>query len=427
MKYGSWDVIPDYLCIMISEIITIGDELLVGQVVNTNAAWMAQQLHLAGIGVSRIVAVGDTAQEITAALNEAMARADVILMTGGLGPTKDDITKTTLCRFFNTRLVFHEPTYLKIKQFFDARGYQVTERNRLQAEIPEACTPVPNDAGTAAGMWFEHHGKVIVSMPGVPFEMQAMMENHILPKLAAQENGSIVVHRTVLTYGIGESFLNDMIAEWEDNLPENIKLAYLPQPGIVRLRLTGSGNVRQQVVDQISDRIQALQKLIPEAIFGYDNETMEEVTGRLLMQKKKTVSTAESCTGGYLAHLITSIPGSSEYYPGSIIAYANSMKQELLGVKAETLEKFGAVSEETVTEMASGARWRFNTDYALAISGIAGPDGGTADKPVGTVWIALAHPDGTETKKFMFGEHRGRNIRRSALAALNMLRLHLLS
>jgi nicotinamide-nucleotide amidase len=412
---------------MITEIITIGDELLVGQVVNTNASWMAQQLHAAGIGVSRIVAVSDTQAEIIDAIDKALTRADVILMTGGLGPTKDDITKTTLCHYFNTRLVFHEPSYRMIEKFFELRGYTVTERNRQQAELPEMCTPIPNPHGTAPGMLFEKDGKTIISMPGVPFEMQSMMEEQVLPMLAKKGNSRIVVHRTVLTHGVGESFLTEMIREWEDNLPENIKLAYLPQPGIVRLRLSGAGDERQAVAEQISREIQQLQKLIPELIFGFEHDTMEEVVGKLLRERKQSISTAESCTGGYLAHLITSVPGASDYYPGSIISYANEIKEEYLGVKAVTLASYGAVSEPTVIEMALGARKRFRTTNALAISGIAGPEGGTAEKPVGTVWIALAHPKGTVTKKYMFGEHRGRNIRRSALAALNILRLHLLS
>jgi nicotinamide-nucleotide amidase len=412
---------------MIIEIITIGDELLMGQVVNTNASWIAQQLHQAGIGVSRIIAVPDTQQEITAAIDDALNRADVVLLTGGLGPTRDDITKSTLCHYFNTPLVFHDPTYRMIEKFFKARGYTVTERNRRQAELPEACTPIPNHNGTAAGMLFEKEGKTIISMPGVPFEMQAMVENQVIPMLAEKGNNRIVVHRTVLTHGVGESFLTEMIQDWEDNLPSNIKLAYLPQPGVVRLRLTGTGTDRNAVYDQISQQIQALQELIPDIIFGFEKDTLEEVTGKLLRNNSHTVSTAESCTGGYLSYLITSVPGASNYFHGSVIAYSNEMKQRFLGVKEETLASFGAVSEQTVKEMAQCTRNKFGTTYALSVSGIAGPDGGTAEKPVGTVWIALAYPDGTIAKKFMFGEHRGRNIRRSALAALNMLRLHLLS
>jgi len=412
---------------MTAEIITIGDELLLGQVVNTNAAWMAEHLHMAGIGVSRIVTVSDTGQEIVAALDEALTRADVVLMSGGLGPTSDDITKHTLCTYFDSRMVFHEPTFEQIKKFFDARGYKMTERNRRQAEVPEACTPIINHHGTAPGMLFEKNGKTIISMPGVPFEMEAMMDAQLIPMLTARGNSKIVVHRTVLTQGGGESFLSDLIHEWEEALPANMKLAYLPQPGIVRLRLSAVGGDRRQLIDMIEKEIEALQKIIPDYIFGFENETLEEVVGRLLKKKGKSVCTAESCTGGYLSHLITSVPGSSDYYTGSVIAYSNKIKEHVLGVKKETLEAHGAVSEQTVIEMAAGIRDKFGTDYALAVSGVAGPEGGTAEKPVGTVWIALAHPGGVDAKKFLFGDHRGRNIRRSALAALNMLRVNLLN
>jgi nicotinamide-nucleotide amidase len=253
-----------------------------------------------------------------------------------------------------------------------------------------------------------------------------MMENQVIPLLAEKGNNRNVVHRTVLTHGVGESFLTEMIRDWEDNLPKNIKLAYLPQPGIVRLRLTGTGNDRAALADQINQEIKALQRIIPDIVFGYERDTLEQVTGKLLLSKNQTLSTAESCTGGYLSHLVTSVPGSSKYYIGSIISYSNEMKQQLLGVSHKTLVNYGAVSEQTVIEMARGARKKFGTTYALSVSGIAGPDGGTVEKPVGLVWIALAYPQGTITKKFMFGEHRGRNIRRSALAALNMLRLHLI-
>lgn len=412
---------------MIAEIISIGDELLVGQVVNTNAAWMAQQLNLAGVGVSRIVAVADTPREITAALHEAMQRADVILVTGGLGPTRDDITKASLCEFFDTRLVFNEVAYRQIGELFKKRGWALSDRHREQAELPEACTPLLNPHGTASGMWFEKEGKVFVSMPGVPFEMQAIMEDAVLPRLAARGNNRIVVHRTVMTQGIGESMLSDLIQAWEEGLPQHMKLAYLPQPGIVRLRLTGHGSDRNRLAEELDRQIAGLQRLIPDHIYGYDDITMEEAVGRLLKAKGRTVCTAESCTGGYIAHLITSVPGSSEYYLGSVIAYSNAVKMKMVGVNEASLERYGAVSEEVVREMAVGARERFRTDYAVAVSGIAGPDGGSEEKPVGTAWIGLASPEGVTAGKYMFGEHRGRNIRRAALTALNILRLQLLS
>lgn len=407
---------------MIAEIISIGDEILIGQVVNTNATWIAQHLNEAGIQVGRVLAIADDAAEIKSALDFAFSRADVILLTGGLGPTKDDITKNTLCEYFNTSLVFHQPSYENIERLFAARYGRITGVNRRQAEIPANCTPLLNEQGTAPGMWFDREGKIVVSMPGVPFEMEAIMEKHVLPRLAGMDNEQIIVHKTVMTQGIGESYLAELIKDWEDSLPSNMKLAYLPQPGLVRLRLTAHGESRETMISEVNMRVEALKKLIPGIIYGYDDEMPEEVAGRLLKKTGKTLCTAESCTGGYLSHLVTSVPGSSEYYLGSVIAYSNPVKMALLGVSEMSLRDNGAVSEQVVKEMAIGARLRFKADYAISISGIAGPEGGTAGKPVGTVWIAVASESGITTKMFTFGEHRGRNIRRAALAALNMLR-----
>jgi nicotinamide-nucleotide amidase len=411
---------------MTAEIISIGDELLIGQVMNTNASWMAQQLHAIGISIRQIVAISDDKEEIRTALDNAFSRTDLILVTGGLGPTRDDITKNALCEYFGARLVIHEPSLEIIRKFFAARGLGLTEHNRKQAEVPDNCVPILNYHGTAPGMWFEKEGKILISMPGVPFEMEAMMENQILPRLSANDNNLVVVHKTVQTHGEGESILMEMIRDWEDALPKNFRLAYLPQPGIVRLRLTAFGADRESVASQIESQIASLRRLIPNLIFGYGNETMEEVIGKLLKSKHATLSTAESCTGGYLAHLITSVPGASEYFAGSVIAYANQVKHDLLGVSEDSLRNFGAVSEQVVREMAEGARKRFETDYALSTSGIAGPDGGTPEKPVGLVWVCLATQQQTISKKFMFGEHRGRNIRRTGLEALNLLRLQLI-
>lgn len=411
---------------MIAEIISIGDELLVGQVVNTNATWMAQQLHEIGIPVRQITAIADDAAEITSSIDVAFALSDVILLTGGLGPTNDDITKLTLCSYFNTELVFHQPSFENIKKLFGSRGVKVSDLNRKQAEVPANCTPLVNHHGTAPGMWFEKEGKVLVSIPGVPFEMEGMMEDYILPRLASKDNQRVVAHKTILTQGIGESFLSEIISEWEYNLPPTIKLAYLPQPGMVRLRLTGYGESKEKILQEIDARISSLQRLIPDQIFGYGNDTLEQIVGRLLREKHLTVSTAESCTGGFMAHMITSVPGASDYFQGSVIAYSNEVKRTFLGVSEESLKQFGAVSEQVVKEMARGARERFKTDFAVSVSGIAGPDGGTIEKPVGTVWIALASRTGVTAQKFMFGEHRGRNIMRAALAALNLLRISLL-
>jgi nicotinamide-nucleotide amidase len=409
---------------MNAEIISIGDELLIGQVINTNSAWMAEQLNLIGIKVAQITSISDSREHIIAALKEAATRADIILMTGGLGPTRDDITKYALCKFFNTRLVFNQESFENIERIFKQRGYNMTLLNRSQAEVPENCTPLLNVNGTAPGMWFEHEGKLFVSMPGVPFEMKSLMEEHILPRLQAMSSTTIV-HRTILTQGVGESFLAAKIEVWETGLPPYIKLAYLPQPGIVRLRLTGWGPDKTILKSAINSSAEALYQLISEYIFGEGDDTLELVVGNLLKLHEFTLSTAESCTGGYIAHLITSIPGSSSYFKGSVVAYSNDIKENVLGVSPKTIEKYGAVSEETVFEMAAGIIKQFKVNCAISVSGIAGPDGGTPEKPVGTTWICVLTPKGAETRKFTFGEHRGRNIRRAALAALDMLRKQL--
>ncbi len=411
---------------MKAEIITIGDELLIGQVVDTNSAWLAEQLTMIGIQVRQITSISDSREHILTTLEEAAQRAGIILLTGGLGPTKDDITKHTLCEYFDTELFFHEESFKNVERLFRQRGFEVTELNRKQAEIPAAAEPLPNPNGTAPGMWFEKDRKIFVSMPGVPFEMKPMVTNHVLHRLAKRFNSKYIVHKTILTQGVGESFLAKTIEDWEDNLPENIKLAYLPQPGIVRLRLTAMGDDKEKLQKELDNQDEKLRRIIPDLIFGYGNDTMETVLADLIHRKQKTLTTAESCTGGYIAHLITSVPGSSEYYPGSVVSYSNEVKIAELGVKKEDLEKYGAVSEAVVRQMAEGVRRKFNTDYALAVSGIAGPDGGTDEKPVGTTWIALATPDKVQAQKLLFGEHRGRNIRKSALAALNMLRIELL-
>ncbi|MEI7982456.1 MAG: competence/damage-inducible protein A [Bacteroidota bacterium] len=414
------------------EIINIGDELLIGQVINTNAAWMAEQLNLSGFAVVRFTVISDLRQDILDALAEAGKRAEIVLISGGIGPTKDDITKTTLCEFFNTPLVFDEGAYRDIEIFFALRGYQVTELNRKQAELPENCISLPNKLGTARGMWFEKErdttGKTIfVSMPGVPFEMNEMMINEVIPRLQKSFLTPFIIHKTLLTQGIGESFLAAAIEPWENNLPENIKLAYLPQPGMVRLRLTGTAAHEKELIHQVDAAITDLIPLISEHFFGYDDETLEEVVGKLLLAKGKTLATAESCTGGYIAHLITSIPGSSRYFKGSMVAYSNEIKEELLFVSPDILSKFGAVSEETVMEMAVSAQTQFNADYVIATSGIAGPDGGTTEKPVGTTWIAIATPEEIFARKYLFGDSRGRNIRRTALQALALLRKNMIN
>jgi len=406
------------------EIINIGDELLIGQVVNTNASWMAEQLNLAGFRVHQVSVVGDNSDHIAEALGLAETRAEVVLISGGIGPTRDDITKNTLCEYFNTRLVFNEEAYREVEAMFSKRGYPVTELNRQQAMLPEHCIAIANKLGTARGMWFEKSNPTVifVSMPGVPFEMKAMMTGEIIPRLKQRFHTPFILHRTILTQGIGESFLAARIEVWEDSLPPHIRLAYLPQPGIVRLRLTGTGDQEQRLADELAKLIAALQELIPDYIYGYENDTLEELVGKILTDKGATLATAESCTGGYIAQLITSVPGSSAYYKGSVVCYANEVKEQVLGVQHETIEAFGAVSEQTVTEMAIGVQTLLNVDYVIATSGIAGPTGGTKEKPVGTTWIAIATPDEVYAHVYQFGDSRDRNIRRAALQALNLLR-----
>ena len=411
---------------MNAEIINIGDELLIGQVVNTNASWMASELNKAGISVVQITTIADDDLAIKTALDNAAERAQIVIISGGLGPTKDDITKKSMAEYFNSEMVFDEGTFENVKKIFAARHYQVTEVNKMQALIPEKCIPLQNNNGTAPGMWFEKDDKVFVSLPGVPYEMKALLTDEVLVRLAKRFQMRAIVHKTIMTTGVGESFLAAKIKDWEDNLPSHIKLAYLPQPGIVRLRLSAKGANKQALEEELQYLTDDLKQYVPDVIFGYDDILLEEAVGNLLKEKGKTVATAESCTGGYLAHLITSIPGSSEYFSGSIISYSNKVKMNQLGVSSDDLENHGAVSQEVIEQMAKGAREQLKTDYAMATSGIAGPDGGTEEKPVGTVWIALAGPNGVISKRYHFGEHRGRNIRRSALSALNMLRLELI-
>jgi nicotinamide-nucleotide amidase len=402
------------------ELINIGDELLIGQIVNTNATWIGQQLSLSGYWLKQITTIGDNEQEIIDALNAAKSRAQIILITGGLGPTKDDLTKDVLCKYFNTHLVFDKQAYSDIENIFHARGKVVTETNKRQAELPSACVPIYNKKGTAPGMWFNYGEHVFVSMPGVPFEMQAMMQNDVLPKLKQQYKAMPIVHKTILTQGIGESDLSDRIASWENDLPPHFKLAYLPAAGMVRLRLTGKGV--EDMERDMNQRISKLKELIAPYIFGYDDDTIQSVVGSLLLEKQKTIAVAESCTGGFLSHLITSIPGSSAYFMGGTVSYSNASKMSQLSVSEQSLKDYGAVSEAVAIEMAIGARKIYNTDFALSITGIAGPGGGSVEKPIGTVWIGIATHDSCYARKFLLGTNRLRIIQVAADTALNMLR-----
>ena len=409
---------------MKAEIITIGDELLIGQTVDTNSAWIGKQLYLIGIDVNRINSISDKKQDIINALNESRKRADFIIITGGLGPTKDDITKATLGEYFNSDFYMNEEVLEKIKAFFDLRGREMLEVNKLQALLPTKATVLPNEVGTASGMWFEDDGKVFVSMPGVPYEMKNIMENHVLPKAKKFFNAPKIIHRTILTQGIGESFLAEILADWENNLRNsNLSLAYLPSPGLVKLRISSKGLENgQKLVDDFAEQ---LYLQIPQYIFGEGKTSLQSILGDLLSKNNQTISTAESCTGGYISHLITSIPGSSKYYKGSTIAYAYDVKSNDLGVSADDLNSFGAVSQQVVEQMAKGIQNKMGSDFAIATSGIAGPDGGTENKPIGTVWIAIATPEKIFSKKFLFGNDRQRNVHKTAITAFNMLRKEL--
>lgn len=408
---------------MKAEIITIGDELLIGQVVDTNSAFIATKLNEAGIHVCQITSVSDNKEHIMEALDNAKQRAGIILMTGGLGPTNDDITKNTLCEYFKVGLRFDAEAYKDVEFIFKTRGREVTEINRRQAEIPVNSIALRNKNGTAPGMWFDVEEKVYISMPGVPYEMKALMEDEVIPRLKKKFTLPVIVHRNVLTIGIGESVLAEKIAAWEASLAnDNIKLAYLPSVGMVRLRLSSSGESENILKQKTGEKIKELQTIIGEFIYGYDNDTLESITGNLLKERKQTISTAESCTGGYISHLITSIPGSSDYYVGSVITYSYEIKTLELNINADLLNAKGAVSQEVVEQMASEVRWKFKTDYSIAVSGIAGPTGGTPEKPVGTVWIAIAGPERVFSKRFLFTNNRLRNIQMTSNAALNLLR-----
>ena len=408
-------------------IITIGDELLIGQVIDTNSAWMAQELNKAGIRVKRRVAVGDVWDDIWQALDEEAAQVDVILITGGLGPTADDITKPLLCKYFGGTLVQNEAalqnvTYLFTKVF----NRELTPRNIKQAEVPDTCTVLQNKRGTAPGMLFKKAGKIFVSMPGVPHEMQGMMTDDVIPLLQKEFEVAHISHRTLLTFGIGESMLADMIQDFEEALPSNIKQAYLPNYGMVRLRLTATGIDNKETENQIQHHFNKLQELVKEFLVTNEDIPMEKILGNLLLQKNKTLATAESCTGGYIAHLITLIPGSSSFYKGTIVSYDNAVKTSLLKVPQDILAQNGAVSEPVVVQMVKGILQNIPTDYAIAVSGIMGPNGGSADKPVGTVWIAVGNAQKQMTQQLHFRFNRQRNIQLTAVNAMNLMRKFIL-
>ena len=399
-------------------IINIGDELLIGQVVNTNASTMSRMLTAAGMDVCKTLVVGDVYNDIWVAVDEALRDSDAVLVTGGLGPTKDDITKKLLCEYFDSELVESQVALDNVKRIFESRGYELTPVNRAQALVPKCCEVLNNDLGTAPCMWFAHEGKVLVSLPGVPFEMEWLMRNRVLPKLQETFHTDIIITKNILVQGIGESFLSDLIEPWELSLPKNIKLAYLPVAGLTKLRLTVHGGYNPAILKGLYD-------LAGKYIVGEDCETLDELVHKTLIARGLTLATAESCTGGNIARLLTAQAGASAYFKGGIVAYSNEVKESILGVKHSTLEAHGAVSEATVREMAEGVRKRLGTDLAIAPTGIAGPDGGTPEKPVGTVWIAVADATHTEAKLLQFGANRRQqNIDRSTNQAFAML-MHL--
>ncbi len=403
-------------------LITIGDEILIGQIIDTNSAWMGRELNYHGIRINGISTVGDDEADIEYALSHGLREADAVLMTGGLGPTKDDITKKVLAQFVGTELRLHEPTFERIQRFFERLGRKTTEAHRLQSYLPASSEVLVNRMGTAPGMWLEHEGKVIVSMPGVPYEMEYLMEHEVIPRLKKRYRPTPIVHQTLLTAGIGESHIAERIADLEEALPPHIKLAYLPNLGQVRLRLSARGLDEAQLQRELEQEMQKIRNRLSDIVFGQGTERLEEVVGRQLKEQGLQLCTAESCTGGYLSHLITSVPGSSAYFKGGIIAYSNELKMNELGVHSATLEEHGAVSEATVREMAEGARQRYGTDIAIAVSGIAGPGGGSEEKPVGTIWMAVSTPQFTEAFLLKAGKDRLKNIQYAGSHGLNFIR-----
>jgi len=411
---------------MDADIITIGDEILIGQIVDTNSAWIAQKLNAEGINIRQITSISDHPEHIIAALQDSGEKSSLILITGGLGPTRDDLTKSALCTYFGTHLVENPNVLEHITQLLTPRGISINSLNREQALVPEKATVLHNKLGTAPGLWFSYNEIIYVFMPGVPFEMKYLVDNEVIPRVRKLFNTPVILHRTVLTQGLAESTLAEKIEVWEDNLPESLKLAYLPSPQNVRLRLTARGENEEKLLGLLDQKIKALTELIPENIFGYDDDTMAGNVGKLLYKNGQTLSVAESCTGGNIAHFLTLNPGSSAYFKGGIVAYSNELKVKLLGVNPHLIAENGAVSKEVAEAMALGARQAMNTDYSIATTGIAGPDGGTEEKPVGTIWIAIAAPNTLISKRFTFANNRERTIIRSTQTALNLLRLELL-
>jgi len=407
------------------DIISIGDELLIGQTLNTNANWISKELNNVGFTIRQQVTISDTEEAILSAVDESLSKSSVVLITGGLGPTNDDLTMPTLNKYFGGKLVRNDSVYAHINKMCLSRGFEMNENNQKQAIVPDNCRVVHNENGTAPGLWFERDGKVVVAMPGVPYEMKAMVADVVLPWLIEKYELPEIINQMVYTQGLPESVLAERLEDWESNLPSTIKLAYLPSPGRVKMRLSSIGTYRSSMQQSIDDEIEKLNNIIPQYIYSKTEEDLGGVIGGWLKKNNKTIATAESCTGGYIAHLITKVAGSSEYYKGSIISYANEIKMNELNVNQLDIDRYGAVSQQVVEQMALGVLQKMNTDYALATSGVAGPTGGSEEKPVGTVWVAVATPNGVKSKKYLFGKQREVNIERSAIAALGMLKKNL--
>ena len=405
-----------------ASIITIGDELLIGQTIDTNSAYISQQLNSIGIWVKKRIAVGDNREDILSSFEEEGRHSKIIIITGGLGPTADDITKPCLCEFFGSKLIMHDQTKEHIIRIFKTSGRVISERNIKQAEVPDNCRVLKNERGTAPGMWFEKDGVIYISLPGVPFEMKEIMEDEVMPSLRSVPGLPVVIHKTILTAGIGESTVADIIHEYENKLPSAIKLAYLPEYGQVRLRLTARGEDLNKTSSLLETNFSALKKVLEKWLVVDDDIPLQEVMVKLLASHQKTMATAESCTGGMIAKLITSVSGASQVYKGSVVAYDNAVKTGMLDVDPAAIEKNGAVSEETVKAMLEGIIKSTGADYGLATSGIMGPEGGSPEKPVGTIWIAAGNKTRILTSKQFFRHNRERNIELSSIFALNFLR-----
>jgi nicotinamide-nucleotide amidase len=412
---------------MTAYLLTVGDEILIGQITDTNSAWMAQQLNLQGIRIAGKASVGDVHPNIIEAMDYALGKADLVLVTGGLGATKDDITKKAIAEYFGVEMVFHDETWKRLQHFFKKLGKTPNEMNKSGCFMPENAEILTNDRGLAPAMWFEKGGKVMVSMPGVPYEMMHLMKDRVLPRLKKSFPVSPVVHRTLMTAGEGETGLASMLSDFEDALPTNIKLAYLPAFNQVRLRLTATGSDEAALNQQIDIEKAKMETIVSKFVYGYDDEPLAKAVGRMLVAKGWMVATAESCTGGYLSAQFTANAGCSVYFKGGVIAYHNDLKINLLGVKKETLDVHGAVSEATVREMVQGVLKSTGADMGIAVSGIAGPGGGSPDKPVGTIWVAVGNKAHTRVAHLTIDRGRNRNVEYAANVALNLVRVFLLS